>query len=151
MTETQKVVEWGAGVLMLGVVVWFIRGLLGTFLVRQKNQASNEKTAIEEMRTQNTDLMNRNRELNDRYHAAMEGSLKMASAHTTQMMTVVEDIRRKHDDALARFAGRIEQCEVKHGICESEAKMLRDEQEEMRAEITELRSLIPVRGKRARA
>lgn len=147
----KEVAEYGAGLMLLGVAVWFIRGVLKNYLLRQQKMAEAENTMLQDMRTQNSDLTTRNRELNDRYHAAMEQSLKMAADHTTKIMTTVDSIRNKHDEALTRFAGRIEQCEIKHARCEEDSKGLRDDLESTRTQITALMSKIESGRKRGRA
>lgn len=126
-----EIATYGGGVVALGLVLWFVRALLGVYVKRQEANATGEGSLSQQLQRQLDDLYTRNKELTDRYHAAMQDALKLATTHGQEVMRAVAEVRKENHDAIVRVHAKLEQaqseledCRRRHEECDDRVAAL---------------------------
>ncbi len=121
----QDVVTYGAGVMALILVFWFLRGVLNAYNKKLDKNVDGEVTLGQALQAQLTASYERNKLLTDRYDEAMQKALSLSIAHGQEMMTAVNDVRREYHDGMVRVHGILEQtqqdlkvCQTRHEECD---------------------------------
>ncbi len=126
-----EVVTYGAGICALALIFWFMRGWLEVQRQKSEKNLAGEVTLLQALQTQMNSLYERNKELTDRYHSAMQDALKLATTHGEEVMRAVENVRRETHDAVVRVHTKLEQtqedlkaCQLRHEECDEKVEML---------------------------
>ncbi len=114
----EQISTYGAGLLALVLLFWFLRGTLGNVLRKQNANANGEESLNQQLHMQIADLYQRNKELTDRYHASMQDAVKLATTHGETIMKTVLEVRREHHESMQRVHTKMEITERKLDACE---------------------------------
>lgn len=118
----EEISQYGAGIIGLGIIFWFLRGVLGNVLRRQRSTTTGEESLQVQLHRQIIDLHGRNKELTDRYHTAMTDAMKLATTHGENIMKAVMEVRREHHESMQRVYMRMEETEHQLSACEERDK-----------------------------
>ncbi len=127
----QEITTFGAGVMALALVLWFLKGVLNAYTKRLENGAQGEGTLAQALQSQLNDLYERNKQLTDRYDAAMQKSLSLSITHGQEMMAAVNDVRREYHEGMIRVHTILDEtkrdlqlCQVRHEECDERVAAL---------------------------
>ena len=120
-----EVVTYGAGVMALALIFWFLRGVLDAYAKRLSNTTDGEGTLVQSLQAQLTSSYERNKVLSDRYDEAMQKALSLSIAHGQEMMAAVNQVRTEYHDGMVRVPGILEEtrrdlqvCQARHEECD---------------------------------
>lgn len=129
----------GALIAVVLFMLWKRARSEGALDDRSVKQVDQRDELIQSLGERNNILEDRNREWADRYHTATQRNMQLAGELANKVMTAVEEVRRQHNESMARIWQRVEQTELNLMRCEEGHRLCREDTAQLRAELAAVR------------